>query len=124
MKSKIFESYIFIFQGAFGEVFIAEWTSKGTKVAVKMLHNVQLDVEMDKEAALLSKLDHPNVLRLYGICYWHLKITLILELMNLGDLKNYLKNRMPKCDSYSQFPPALLPNELIHICVQVRKRKA
>lgn len=49
------------------------------RVAVKMLHNVQLDAEMDKEAALLAKLDHPNVLKLYGVCYWHTQVTLVLE---------------------------------------------
>uniref|UniRef100_A0A915E4Y0 Protein kinase domain-containing protein n=1 Tax=Ditylenchus dipsaci TaxID=166011 RepID=A0A915E4Y0_9BILA len=112
-------------KGAFGEVYTAEWiqsddeNAKGEKVAIKMLHNVTLDAEMDKEAALLAKLDHANVLKLYGVCHWHAQITLVLELMNQGDLKSYLKNRMPRCDNYSQFPPALLQTELINICTQI-----
>ncbi|KAI6198362.1 Insulin-like growth factor 1 receptor [Aphelenchoides fujianensis] len=44
---------------------------------------------------------------------------LVLELMNMGDLKTYVKQRQPQCDNYSQFPPALLPTELINIAQQV-----
>ncbi|KAI1700702.1 protein tyrosine kinase domain-containing protein [Ditylenchus destructor] len=130
IESKFIQLKDKIGKGAFGEVYTAEWMQsvdddgapKGDhyqRVAVKMLHNVQLDAEMDKEAALLAKLDHPNVLKLYGVCYWHTQVTLVLELMNQGDLKSYLKNRMPRCDNYSQFPPALLQTELVNICTQI-----
>ncbi|KAI1712633.1 protein tyrosine kinase domain-containing protein [Ditylenchus destructor] len=130
IESKFIQLKDKIGKGAFGEVYTAEWmqsvdddgapkSDHYQRVAVKMLHNVQLDAEMDKEAALLAKLDHPNVLKLYGVCYWHTQVTLVLELMNQGDLKSYLKNRMPRCDNYSQFPPALLQTELVNICTQI-----
>jgi serine/threonine protein kinase len=57
-------------------------------VAVKMLSNaVHLDAEMDREAALLARLEHPNVLRMFGIAHWNNQCALVLELMNLGDLR-------------------------------------
>ena len=90
------------------------------KVAVKMLFNaVHLDAEMDREAALLARLEHPNVLRMFGIAHWNNQCALVLELMNLGDLRNYLRNREPRCNNYAQFPPALIPTELVDICLQI-----
>lgn len=58
------------------------------QVAIKILSNVQRDSEMDREAALLARLDHPNVLRIFGMapnCAGQL--ALVLELMNQGDLR-------------------------------------
>lgn len=89
-----------------------------------MLHNVQMDAEMDQEAALLAHLDHPNVVKLFGICRWDTgQVVLVLEMMNLGDLKTYLRERTPRCNNYSQFPPALLQTELINVSKQVWRQK-
>lgn len=84
-----------------------------------MLQNIKLDEDLDKEAALLAKFDHPNVLGLYGTISLTDRIALILELMNLGDLKTFLRMRTPRCASYSQFPPALIQTELLNITNQV-----
>lgn len=94
-------------------------TQSEQKVAIKMLTNVQMDAEMDREAALLARLEHPNVLRMFGLTNCSGQVALVLELMNLGDLRNYLRNREPRCNNYAQFPPALLPTELINICIQI-----
>ncbi|KAH7725288.1 TRK-1 protein [Aphelenchoides avenae] len=106
-------------KGAFGEVFVADWREKGIKVAVKMLHNVQMDAEMDKEAALLAQMEHENVVKLFGIWRCDNQLTLVLEMMSLGDLKNYLRQRKPSHNDYCQFPPSLLETELINICIQI-----
>uniref|UniRef100_A0A7E4VPA8 Protein kinase domain-containing protein n=1 Tax=Panagrellus redivivus TaxID=6233 RepID=A0A7E4VPA8_PANRE len=111
-------------KGAFGEVYVAEWYPKDdvtspTKVAVKMLFNVTLDSELDKEAALLAMLDHPNIVKLFGIARGEGQISLVMEMMNLGDLKTFVRDRAPRCDNYSQFPPALIPSELLNIAGQV-----
>ncbi|KAK6033425.1 protein tyrosine kinase [Ostertagia ostertagi] len=39
--------------------------------------------------------------------------------MNLGDLRSYLRARAPTSSSYSQFPPALIENELRLIVRQI-----
>nr|CAB3458619.1 unnamed protein product [Digitaria exilis] len=61
--------------GAFGTVFHGRW--RGTDVAIKRIKNScfiypssetdRLIVEFWREAAILSKLHHPNVLAFYGI---------------------------------------------------------
>uniref|UniRef100_A0A915LII5 Protein kinase domain-containing protein n=1 Tax=Meloidogyne javanica TaxID=6303 RepID=A0A915LII5_MELJA len=89
------------------------------KVAIKMLINIQIDAEMEREAALLANLEHPNVLKMFGVAQWKGQVALVLELMSLGDLRNYLYNRKPCCTSYTQFPPPLINDELIDICIQI-----
>ncbi|TKR80556.1 hypothetical protein L596_014614 [Steinernema carpocapsae] len=115
-------------QGAYGEVFAAEWAGTRSapvmRVAVKTLRNdVNFDAEMDAEAAMLSRLDHENVVRLYGMCRAceasSSPTMLVFELMNLGDLKTYLRDRQPRVADYSQFPPALITSELNNIVLQI-----
>jgi serine/threonine protein kinase len=81
----------------------------------------QVDAQMDKEAAMLAALDHDNVVKMFGVSKAsdQQSLYLVLELMNMGDLKTYVKNREPQCENYSQFPPSLLPTELINIAQQV-----
>jgi len=57
------------------------------KVAIKMLINIQIDAEMEREAALLANLEHPNVLKMFGVAQWRGQVALVLELMSLGDLR-------------------------------------
>uniref|UniRef100_A0A1I7Z6S8 Protein kinase domain-containing protein n=1 Tax=Steinernema glaseri TaxID=37863 RepID=A0A1I7Z6S8_9BILA len=113
-------------QGAYGEVYAAEWagtrSAPSLKVAVKTLRgDMAFDAEMDAEAAMLSRLDHQNVVRLYGMCRASesAPAMLVFELMNLGDLKTYLRERQPRAADYSQFPPALNVSELNNIVLQV-----
>lgn len=78
---------------------------------------------MDKEAAMLAALDHENVVKMFGVSRGDMQsLYLVLELMNMGDLKTYVKQRQPQCDNYSQFPPALLNTELINIAQQVENQ--
>ncbi|CAJ0583832.1 unnamed protein product, partial [Mesorhabditis spiculigera] len=105
-------------QGAFGEVYRALWTaSNDREVAVKTINLA--DSETEKEAQVLSKLDHPNIVRLFGMTRDGGKMLLIFEMMNLGDLKSYLKARKPLCSNYAQFPPPLESSELLFITRQI-----
>lgn len=115
------DMYILNTLGAFGEVFLANWSTRRIKIAVKVLHDIQIDAQIDKEAAMLAALDHDNVVRMYGVSRVseQQSLYLIMELMNMGDLKTYVKLREPQCENYSQFPPALLTTELINIAQQV-----
>ncbi len=107
-------------QGAFGEVFSADWRGAKNRVAVKMLKNVGVNEELDAEAAVLARLDHQNVIRLFGVSQERSQILLVFELMALGDLKGYLRHRAPNPNAfYSQFPPVLSLLELLHISCQV-----
>ncbi|VDN23168.1 unnamed protein product [Cylicostephanus goldi] len=90
-------------KGAFGEVYCGSWEKTGERtVAIKAIEaDEDVEKEIYSQAAVLSRLEHPNIVRLYG------------------DLRSYLRARAPTTASYSQFPPALTENELKVIVRQV-----
>ena len=81
-------------QGAFGRVFHAKApgiisSQEFTDVAVKVLKDeASSDLQMDfeREACLLSKFDHPNIVKLLGICAIGKPTCLIFEYMEKGNL--------------------------------------
>ncbi|XP_058604533.1 proto-oncogene tyrosine-protein kinase ROS-like isoform X3 [Onychostoma macrolepis] len=91
--------------GAFGEVY--EGVTVGSqitevvperRVAVKTLRGDASDYEKTeflKEAYLMSQFNHPNILRLLGVCLLNEPHYLILELMEGGDLRSYLRAARP-----------------------------
>ncbi|CAI4233322.1 unnamed protein product [Auanema sp. JU1783] len=107
-------------KGAFGEVYCGTWDIKGERsVAVKAIY--QADEQIEKEAQVLCSLDHPNIVRLYGMTRDGTRLLLVFEMMNLGDLRSYLKSRAPQATNYSQFPPALILRELKFILREIAK---
>lgn len=44
-----------------------------------------------REAQLMKRLDHPNVIKLLGVCLQDQPLRLITEFMEHGDLKDYLR---------------------------------
>ncbi|XP_071955020.1 proto-oncogene tyrosine-protein kinase ROS-like [Antedon mediterranea] len=90
----------FLGSGAFGEVFEGQAVDilgegKGmTKVAVKTLRDKSTDQEKEdflKEAVLMGNFKHPNILALLGVCLDNDPQYIILELMEGGDLLNYIR---------------------------------
>ncbi|NXL62621.1 ROS1 kinase, partial [Chordeiles acutipennis] len=112
--------------GAFGEVYegtavdiLAEGSGE-SKVAVKTLKKGATDHEKSeflKEAHLMSKFDHPHILKLLGVCLLNEPQYLILELMEGGDLLSYLRGaRKQKLQS-----PLLTMTDLLDICLDICK---
>uniref|UniRef100_A0A8D2MBF9 Tyrosine-protein kinase receptor n=1 Tax=Zonotrichia albicollis TaxID=44394 RepID=A0A8D2MBF9_ZONAL len=116
----------FLGSGAFGEVYegtavdILADGSGESKVAVKTLKKGATDHEKSeflKEAHLMSKFDHPHILKLLGVCLLNEPQYLILELMEGGDLLSYLRGaRKKKLQS-----PLLSVTDLLDICLDVCK---
>uniref|UniRef100_A0A8C6JN91 Tyrosine-protein kinase receptor n=1 Tax=Melopsittacus undulatus TaxID=13146 RepID=A0A8C6JN91_MELUD len=112
--------------GAFGEVYegtavdILADGSGESKVAVKTLKKGATDhekIEFLKEAHLMSKFDHPHILKLLGVCLLNEPQYLILELMEGGDLLSYLRGaRKQKLQS-----PLLTLTDLLDICLDICK---
>ncbi|KAK2511439.1 Ros1 [Columba guinea] len=112
--------------GAFGEVYegtavdILADGSGESKVAVKTLKKGATDHEKSeflKEAHLMSKFDHPHILKLLGVCLLNEPQYLILELMEGGDLLSYLRGaRKQKLQS-----PLLTVTDLLDICLDICK---
>ncbi|KAI4567256.1 hypothetical protein MJG53_008837 [Ovis ammon polii x Ovis aries] len=112
--------------GAFGEVYegtaidILGAGSGETEVAVKTLKKGSTDrekIEFLKEAHLMSKFNHPNILKQLGVCLLNEPQYIILELMEGGDLLTYLrKARMTPFHG-----PLLTLVDLVDLCVEISK---
>ncbi|XP_043466704.1 tyrosine-protein kinase transmembrane receptor Ror2 [Leptopilina heterotoma] len=90
-------------QGAFGRVFQAKAPGlipgdEFTNVAVKMLKDEATDdllSDFEREACLLSEFDHPNIVKLLGICAIGRPMCLLFEYMGRGDLNEFLRTCSP-----------------------------
>uniref|UniRef100_A0A8C1XW33 receptor protein-tyrosine kinase n=1 Tax=Cyprinus carpio TaxID=7962 RepID=A0A8C1XW33_CYPCA len=90
-------------EGAFGRVFQARAPGllpmePFTMVAVKMLkEEASADMQNDfqREAALMAEFDHPNIVRLLGVCAVGKPMCLMFEFMAYGDLNEFLRRRSP-----------------------------
>ncbi|CAB1429508.1 unnamed protein product [Pleuronectes platessa] len=90
-------------EGAFGRVFQARAPALRpmetfTMVAVKMLkEEASADMQNDfqREAALMAQFDHPNIVRLLGVCAVGKPMCLMFEYMAHGDLNEFLRRRSP-----------------------------
>lgn len=69
--------------------------SYSVKVAVKALKQCTkaMRAEFEREAAIMAKLKHPNIVKFYGVSSDVDGLLLIYEFMDLGDLKTYLRER-------------------------------
>uniref|UniRef100_T1JV35 receptor protein-tyrosine kinase n=2 Tax=Tetranychus urticae TaxID=32264 RepID=T1JV35_TETUR len=121
-------------QGAFGRVFQAKAPGiiKGeefTMVAVKMLKeeaSEDLQSDFEREACLMAEFDHPNIVKLLGVCAVGKPMCLLFEYMGKGDLNEFLRShspsnyiiRGPELGSY-QDPIRLSPLDLINISAQI-----
>ena len=90
-------------QGAFGRVFQGKAPGlvagdEFTMVAVKMLKEEATDDlqrDFEKEASLLAEFDHPNIVKLLGVCAIGKPMCLMFEFMAKGDLNAYLRASTP-----------------------------
>ncbi|XP_059091496.1 tyrosine-protein kinase transmembrane receptor Ror2-like isoform X1 [Tigriopus californicus] len=90
-------------QGAFGRVFQGKAPGliageEFTMVAVKMLKEEasdDLQRDFEKEASLLAEFEHPNIVKLLGVCAIGRPMCLLFEFMAKGDLNSYLRASSP-----------------------------
>lgn len=90
-------------QGHFGIVVQAEVTGlepgrERSPVAIKVLKegaSTQAKKEFFKEANLMNTFDHPNILKLLGVCIDQEPLCMIFEFMELGDLNMFLRQNSP-----------------------------
>ena len=82
-------------KGAFGEVCEATLSNTRERVAVKTCRSNELQ-DMDKflqEADILKQYEHPNVVRLIGVCAEKEPVYIVMELMPGGALLDYLRKK-------------------------------
>ncbi|KAL6080092.1 putative serine/threonine-protein kinase SIS8 [Balamuthia mandrillaris] len=87
-------------KGSYAEVYKATW--RGTAVAVKKLPAHLLTAsffdDFEREAALMKRLRHPNVLQFLGACLISPDVCIIMEMMPRGSLYRILHQRNIKLD--------------------------
>ena len=103
--------------GQFGVVRRGKWRGT-TDVAVKMMkEGTMSEDDFIEEAKVMTKLQHTNLVQLYGVCSKHRPIYIITEYMKHGSLLSFLRKQ--KASIYSDHCV------LLDIALQVhRERKA
>uniref|UniRef100_A0AC34QM36 Tyrosine-protein kinase n=2 Tax=Panagrolaimus sp. JU765 TaxID=591449 RepID=A0AC34QM36_9BILA len=83
--------------GAFGEVYIGIWKKSDTEsieVAVKrlkgMMHKKER-IELVREAKLMRRFDHQNIVKIYGVAPQEEPMMIVLELASGGALNGHLQ---------------------------------
>ncbi|KAL0821858.1 hypothetical protein ABMA28_005262 [Loxostege sticticalis] len=112
-------------KGAFGVVWKGLW--RNTFVAVKHINSEAEKREFAIEVRQLSRVSHPNIVRLYGACMKGAHVCLVMEYAEGGSLYNVLHNRpKPKytaahamswarqCAEGVAYLHAMKPKPLIH----------
>ncbi|XP_045459588.1 tyrosine-protein kinase Btk29A [Melitaea cinxia] len=97
--------------GQFGVVRRGRWRGR-TDTAVKMMkEGTMSEDDFIDEAKVMTKLQHQNLVQLYGVCSKHRPIYIVTEYMRHGSLFNYLRRTSP-----DQLGPAVLLDMCIQVC--------
>ncbi|KAF8368750.1 hypothetical protein PRIPAC_86579, partial [Pristionchus pacificus] len=88
-------------QGAFGEVYLAEYVSKTTeRVAVKTMRgeaNREARNKFLKEARMMRKYDHKHVVKILGVAVHEHPLMIVMECCEGGALLSYLRKHGKTC---------------------------
>uniref|UniRef100_A0A915IFF4 receptor protein-tyrosine kinase n=1 Tax=Romanomermis culicivorax TaxID=13658 RepID=A0A915IFF4_ROMCU len=112
-------------QGAFGEVsegILCNYSeeSNGLPIAIKTLpeyatEQAQLDFLM--EAVIMSKFNHPNIVRFIGVCFEKMPRLIVLELLAGGDVKSFLRENRSRSGVQSN----LIMYDLLRMALDIAK---
>ncbi|XP_071767125.1 tyrosine-protein kinase Fer isoform X2 [Centroberyx gerrardi] len=83
-------------KGNFGEVFKGTLQRDKTPVAVKTCKEdlpPELKIRFLSEARILKQYDHPNIVKLIGVCTQRQPIYIVMELVPGGDFLSFLRKR-------------------------------
>ena len=90
-----------------------------TLVATKVLKegsNIDSRNDFVQEAKLVNQFDHPNILKLLGVCFEMEPFYIIFEYMNLGDLNSYLRSNV---DGVSPSSSNLTIQQLVDMAIDI-----
>ncbi|KAM6409531.1 tyrosine-protein kinase Fes/Fps [Rhynochetos jubatus] len=86
-------------RGNFGEVFSGRLRADNTPVAVKSCRETlppELKAKFLQEARILKQYNHPNIVRLIGVCTQKQPIYIVMELVQGGDFLSFLRSEGPQ----------------------------
>lgn len=113
-------------KGAFGVVSRAKW--RGKEVAVKLIETESERKAFTTELKQLSRVSHPNIVKLYGACKEPPTVCLVMEYAEGGSLYNVLHGAGPQptytaahamswalqCSKGVEYLHGMKPKALIH----------
>ncbi|MGH0116619.1 UNVERIFIED_CONTAM: hypothetical protein FKN15_012214 [Acipenser sinensis] len=80
--------------GQFGLVHLGYWRNVNHKVAIKMIREGAMSEEdFKEEAQVMTKLSHPKLVQLYGVCTQQAPMCLVFEYMESGCLSDFLRSQ-------------------------------
>ncbi|XP_070536976.1 tyrosine-protein kinase receptor-like [Ptychodera flava] len=110
--------------GAFGEVYKGTFQIPGKiqeiSVAVKTLPELstqQDELDFIMEALILTKFNHPNIVECVGVCFTQTPRFIVLELMQGGELRDFLRENRPTRDKET----ILKMVDLLNIAMDITK---
>uniref|UniRef100_A0A3Q3ASJ9 Tyrosine-protein kinase receptor n=2 Tax=Kryptolebias marmoratus TaxID=37003 RepID=A0A3Q3ASJ9_KRYMA len=117
-------------EGAFGKVYLAECANLSPDydkmlVAIKTLKDANESTRQDfqREAELLTVLQHQHIVRFYGVCTDGEPLAMVFEYMRHGDLNRFLRAHGPDARilEESKMPPMgqLTLPQMLHIAAQI-----
>ncbi|CAL8247705.1 unnamed protein product [Lota lota] len=117
-------------EGAFGKVYLAECAnlspdSDKMLVAIKTLKDANESTRQDfqREAELLTVLQHQHIVRFYGVCTDGEPLAMVFEYMRHGDLNRFLRAHGPDARILEEvkMPPLgqLTVPQMLHIAGQI-----
>ncbi|XP_028835865.1 high affinity nerve growth factor receptor isoform X2 [Denticeps clupeoides] len=117
-------------EGAFGKVYLAECAnlspdSDKMLVAIKTLKDANESTRQDfqREAELLTVLQHEHIVRFYGVCTDGEPLAMVFEYMRHGDLNRFLRAHGPDARILDEvkIPPMgqLTLPQMLHIAAQI-----
>ncbi|KAM8869377.1 high affinity nerve growth factor receptor [Spinachia spinachia] len=117
-------------EGAFGKVYLAECAnlspdSDKMLVAIKTLKDANESTRQDfqREAELLTVLQHQHIVRFYGVCTDGEPLAMVFEYMRHGDLNRFLRAHGPDARMLEEtkMPPLgqLTLPQMLHIAAQI-----
>jgi protein-serine/threonine kinase len=95
-------------KGAFGKVNLGMHKLTDSLVAIKSINKEYLEEErsrrkVSKEVAILKKINHKNIVRLYETYESTRHFLIVMELCTGGDLLNYVRKRRMLPESYAKY---------------------
>lgn len=102
--------------GQFGVVRHGKWMGK-IDVAVKLMkEGTMSEHDFIEEAKVMTKLQHNNLVKLYGLCIEHRPICIVAEFMKHGSLLSFLRKNEAKLGEQSTKVTYILLNMCIQVC--------
>ncbi len=79
-------------KGGFGSVYLGKWHNVSVAIKELFVQSATISKTFEKEAGAMAECNHPNIVRLFGVCLEEGKLALLMEYLEKGSLFDLLQN--------------------------------